>query len=70
MGYDRLLLGFLDILLERGGSTNHLMTPIFVSVAEHFTCLKNNMHNEEILVVLITICKQPILKEIHSLKQK
>jgi hypothetical protein len=65
-----LLLGLLEVLIERGGSRNHLMTPVVVSVAEHFPCLKNNTHDGEILVVLITIRKQPILKEIISLKQK
>ncbi len=65
-----LLLSLLEVPLKGGGSMNHLMTLVVVSVAEHFTCLKNNMHNGEILVVLITIHKQLILKEIVSLKRK
>jgi hypothetical protein len=48
---------------------NHLMMPVVVSVVEHFPCLKHNMHNGEILVVVVTICNQPMLKEIVSLEQ-
>ncbi len=56
-----LLLGLLEVCLERGSSKNHWKMPIVVSVVEHFTCLKNNMHDGEILVVLITIRMQPVL---------
>jgi hypothetical protein len=45
------------------------MTPVVVSMAEHFPCLKHNTCNEEILVVVVTICNQPTLKEIVSLEQ-
>ena len=49
---------------------NHLITPVVVSMAEHFSCLKHNTHNGEILVVVDTICTQPTLKKIISLEQK
>jgi hypothetical protein len=48
---------------------NHLMTPVVVSVAEHFPCLKHNTHNGEILVVVATICNQLTLTEFVSLEQ-
>ncbi len=48
---------------------NHLMTPVVVSMAEHFLCLKHNTHNGEILVVVVTICNQPMLKKNVSLEQ-
>jgi hypothetical protein len=43
-----LLPGLLEVPLERGSSMNHLKTPVVVSMAEHFTCLKYNMHDGEI----------------------
>ena len=47
------------------------MTPvaIVVSMAEHFSCLKHNTHNGEILVVVVTICTQLTLKKVISLEQ-
>jgi hypothetical protein len=55
----------LRVLLE----ANQLMMPMVVSVAEHFSYLKHDTHNGEILVVVVTICNQPTLKEIISLEQ-
>ena len=59
----RILWMWLDV--------NHLMTPIVVSMAEHFRCLdlEHNAHNGEVLVVVVTICTQPTLKKIISLEQ-
>ena len=57
------------ILCGRLLDANHLMTLVVVSMAEHFSCLKHNTHNGEILVVVVTICTQPTLKKIISLEQ-
>jgi hypothetical protein len=43
--------------------------PVVVSVVEHFRCLEHNAHNGEVLVVVVTICTQPMLKKIISLEQ-
>jgi hypothetical protein len=54
----RLLLGLLEVLLEIG-RTNHLMASVVASVAKYLPCLKHNVHNRQILVVVVTICLQP-----------
>jgi hypothetical protein len=59
----------IAILWGRLLDANHLMTPVVVSMAEHFSCLKHNTHNGEILVVVVTICTRPTLKKIISLEQ-
>jgi hypothetical protein len=56
-------------ILWRWLNVNHLMTPVGVSMAEHFRCLEHNAHNGEVLVVVVTICTQPTLKKIISLEQ-
>jgi hypothetical protein len=49
----------LAVSSARNGENKSLEYPVVVYVAKYVLCLKHDMHNREILVVVVTICLQP-----------